>query len=82
MLSYTIFPDTSVDCARGERYCLNLPPGLIQALARGYSLGGAAAAVAVHQMGAAEVAMQVVVGAKGPKATAACMGVGGLDQGH
>ena len=73
-------PDISVDCARCGRYCLDLPPGLIQALARG-SFGGAAA-VAVLQMSAAEVPMQVVVGSEGSKATAACMGVGFLDQGH
>ena len=34
------------------------------------------------QMGAAEVAMQVVVEAEDSKATAACMEIEGPDQGH
>ena len=41
-----------------------------------------AAAAAVLQMGATEMPMQVVIGAKRAKAAAACMGVGLLDQDH
>ena len=71
--SPSIGPDVSVDCARGGRYPeLEVPPRP--------TFGGAA--VTVLQMGAAEVPMQVVVGAEGPKAAAACVRVSFLDQGH
>ena len=73
-----LWPNISEDCARGERYCLDLPPGLIQALVRGCLFGGAAA-VAVLQMSAAEVLVKIIIRAEGPKAAATCMrGGGGL----
>ena len=51
-------------------------PWLILAAVGEEGLVIGAAAAAVLQMGAAEVPMQVVVGAEGSKAAAACMGGG------
>ena len=72
--------DISVNCARCERYCLDLFSELIQTLIR--ESFDEATTMTMLQMSATNVLMQIVVESKDSKATTTCMKIDFLDQNH